>query len=536
MAQNGHCFAAAMFLNAKAFALGAGADRASHRHRWFNSAVVHSLVGPFMRDYVLIYVNGQRHKLRGAAVFQSLSTYLRLTLGLTGTKVVCAEGDCGSCSVLIGRPRNGSIEYSTVCSCILYLFQLDACHVITVEGLSRGDELSPVQQALVDARGTQCGFCTPGFVVAIHGMVESGVPLTEERIRRGLVGNLCRCTGYEPILRAGLSVDAGRVPPLNQLYDSPELHAELAQADSEAVRVESGGQRFFKPTTVAEATGFKAANADCVIVSGGTDIGVQINKGLRALGSVMSLSAVPELRELDVDSGSIVAGATLPVSALEKAASSTLPEYAVLLDRFGSPQIRNAATLGGNIANGSPIGDTMPALFVLNAEIELTAPHTRRRVNINQFYRGYKQTVAAPEELISRVFIPLPGAGESLKLYKISKRKDLDISAFSAAFWMKLSGGRIDDVRIAYGGVGPQVLRLPRTEAFLKGKDLTQELFDSARAVVLAEIAPISDVRGTAAYRNRLAANILGKLYFDLLAGQEKQRSAAAGAGEHGND
>jgi xanthine dehydrogenase small subunit len=469
-----------------------------------------------MRDHIILYVNGQRCDLRGAVVFQSLSDYLRNGLGLTGTKVVCSEGDCGSCTVLLGRTRNGSVEYHSVCSCIQFVFQADGCHVVTVEGLGGNGDLDPVQEAIVQHQGTQCGLCTPGIVMSIHALLESDPVLSEQRLRQGLVGNLCRCTGYDPILRAGLQVDTERTPRMNQLFNSSTMSLELALACDQPVYLESAGRVFFKPATLAEASSFRSAHPDCVIVSGGTDLGVQVNKGVREIRTVLSTAALAELSELSVGDDEIVAGANLSIAELETAATEALPEYAALITRFGSPQIKNAATLGGNIANASPIGDTMPALFVLNAQVELSGAKGSRRVNINDFYTGYKQTVAAADELISRVVIPRLGCGEVLKLFKVSKRQDLDISTFSAAIWLKLSGQSIQDVRIAYGGVAPRIVRLPRTEVHLKGSKLSADTFDSAGEIALSEISPISDVRGSAEYRNLLAANILRKLYYEL--------------------
>ena len=479
-----------------------------------------------MRDHIILYVNGQRRELRGATVFQSLSDYLRNDLRLTGTKVVCSEGDCGSCTVLLGCPRNGLVQYHSVCSCVQFVFQADGCHVVTIEGLGCDSDLDPVQAALVQHQGTQCGFCTPGIVMSIHALLESDPVLTEQRLRQGLVGNLCRCTGYEPIMRAGLQVDGSRTMRMNHLFNSPALLDELTLCRHQPVCLESAGKIFFKPSEIADAASFKAVHPDCVIVSGGTDLGVQANKGVREITTVLSTAALAELSELRIGDDEILAGANVSIAALESAATEALPEYAALLIRFGSPQIKNVATLGGNIANGSPIGDTMPALFVLNAEIELSGVKGSRRVNINDFYTGYKKTVAAADELISQVSIPRLGSGEILKLFKVSKRQDLDISTFSAAIWLKVSGRFIQDVRIAYGGVAPTIVRLPATEVYLKGRSISSETFESAREVALSEISPISDVRGSAEYRNMLAANVLRKLYYELNANQAQASTA----------
>jgi xanthine dehydrogenase small subunit len=472
-----------------------------------------------MRDHIVLYVNGRRHELRGEAAFRPLSDYLRIDLGLTGTKVVCSEGDCGSCTVLIGSVRNGSIEYRSVCSCIQFAFQSDGCHVVTVEGLGGSEgNLDPVQEALVQHHGTQCGLCTPGIVMSIHALLESDPVLTERRLREGLVGNLCRCTGYDPIVRAGLQVDSARTLRMNELFNAPSLSSDLALCGDEPVHLESGNKIFFKPLALADAVTFKASHPECVLVSGGTDFGVQVNKGIREIKTVLSTTGLEDLRGLYAGEDGIVAGANVSIRELEISAGANLPAYAELISRFGSPQIRNAATLGGNIANGSPIGDTLPALFVLNAKVELSGTNGTRWVNINDFYSGYKKTVASADELICRILIPRPANGEVLKLYKVSKRKDLDISTFSAAIWMKLDGQCIQDVRIAYGGVAPTVMRLPGTEAYLVGKQVAASVFESAGEIAHSEVSPINDVRGSTEYRNKLSANILQKLYYDLVA------------------
>ncbi len=469
-----------------------------------------------MRDFLLIYVNGQRYELRGARVFQSLSDFLRYDLRVTGTKVVCAEGDCGSCTVFVGTPGQQRIDYRTVTSCIQFLFQLDGTHIVTVEGLQHDAELNPVQEAMVRCQGSQCGFCTPGFVVSMCAMLESRKSVSENDVRAACVGNLCRCTGYEPIIRAGLEVDTRAMKPLNELYPPNEMLEDLRHHAAKELLIRDHGRTLFKPATIKSAVDFKSQISDCAIFSGGTDLGVQINKGIRDPKTVMSTSALSELREIRQEDGMLVVGATATLSEMESACADTIPEFARMLYWFGSPPIRNAGTLGGNIANGSPIGDTMPALYVLNGEIELMGTSGSHRVNINDFYTGYKRSISKPEELITRIFIPVPGPDEIFKLYKISKRKDLDISAFTAAFWMKLDAGRIDDIRIAYGGVGPNIIRLRRCEEFLRGNPFTHETMRQAGKLARTEINPISDVRGSAEYRAQLAENMMRKFWFDV--------------------
>ena len=472
-----------------------------------------------MRDHVCTAINGRPVQLRGAAVFTNLSDLLRRDHGLTGTKVVCAEGDCGSCTVLVGRPDGDRLDYRAVCSCILYGGQLDGCHVVTVEGLRYDGQPNPVQTAMVACQGTQCGFCTPGFVATMCGAFESDPNLDGHRLRRELTGNLCRCTGYEPILEAGAAVDRQRLRAMNDLYPPAAVLPPLADAAASAVSLRHGDWTFVKPVTIADAVTFRSEHPDCLIVAGGTDLGVQLNKGHRPFGNVLSLGGIAELAELTVTVDAVTAGATVTLSRLECAVVDRLPGVAEMLAYFGGPTIKNAGTVGGNVGTGSPIGDTLPAWLVLDAEVELAGPNSsRRRVNLNDFYTGYRKTVMRPDELIVRLHVPLPPAGDVFKLYKVSKRKDLDISTFSAAVRVRIEGGTVADVRLAYGGVAATVVRLPRTEAALQGQPATEATFDAAADVASDEVKPISDVRGSADYRRRLAGNVLRRFYLEHLA------------------
>jgi xanthine dehydrogenase small subunit len=453
-----------------------------------------------MRDHVLFYLNGAEQRVGGAAAFQSLSRYLRHDQRATGTKIVCEEGDCGACTVLIGRRENGALQYRPINSCIQFLFQMDGTHVVTVEGLSRNG-LTPVQDAMVRCHGAQCGYCTPGFIMAMHAACEAG-PVTVPSIRAALTGNLCRCTGYEPIIKAALEVK--NEPRVEDLYPNVPL------PQPEAVRIGN----FFKPLTLQEAIEFKAAHPKCVIVQGATDFGVWCNKRGFVPEAVLSLDGIEGFDEVAVEDGHLIVGGRASLTRLEEFARGRIPELARILDRFGSPQIKHAGTLAGNIANASPIADTLPFLYVTGAEVELTGRNGMRRVPIASFYRGYKTLDLQADEIITRIRIPLPA--DTLRLYKVSKRSHLDISSFTAAMLMRRSGDRIDEIRIAYGGVGPMVLRLPRTESFLKGKPLTLDTMDEAGQIARDEITPISDVRGSKDFRLQLAANILRKFYYDV--------------------
>lgn len=471
-----------------------------------------------MRDYILLYLNGQRLEIRAGDAFKTLSNFLRYGLGQTGTKVVCEEGDCGACTVLVGSIVDGDISYKPVNSCILLMCQLDLSHVVTIEGLTPQSTLNPVQTAMIECHGAQCGFCTPGFVVAMCSVFDRCQSVGEKEIKDGLTGNLCRCTGYEPIIKAGLAVDAHGVTKLGALYPSKTMVQDFQKYSNAAVAIEDQGRHLCVPRDLGEAAQFKEKHPGLTVVAGGTDICVVLNKRGLEPEDVLCLNKIPGLSDIACETDKLVVGALATLAQLEETVEKRIPELHGIMWLFGSPQIRYAGTLAGNIVNASPIADTIPFLLVSNAELELVGTGGTRKVNINQFYKGYKQLDLKSDELVARIHIPLPTAGNVLKLYKVSRRRNLDISTFTAAFSLELDAQRaVKSARIAYGGVGPVVLRLPQTEKFLAGKSISDEkAFKEAGAVAKSEITPISDVRGSADFRNQLAANIVQKLYFEL--------------------
>ncbi|HSP35648.1 MAG TPA: FAD binding domain-containing protein [Thermoanaerobaculia bacterium] len=459
-----------------------------------------------MRDSVTFFLNGRKQTAGAADAMQSLSRYLRYDLRATGTKIVCEEGDCGSCTVMIGRRENGGLRYRPINSCITFLFQLDCTHVVSVEGLARDGKLTPLQDAMVRCHGAQCGYCTPGFIMAMQAMYEK-----PQDVRVSLTGNLCRCTGYEPIMKAASEIRGQ--PTLEEMYPSAEMLREFASIEREPLRAGD----FFKPVSLRDAIEFKASHPQCVIVQGATDFGVWCNKRGFAPGAVLSLDAIEGLGDVGIDGGEIRVGGRVTLAQFEEFVAGRIPELARILDRFGSPQIKNAGTLAGNIANASPIADTLPFLYVSDARLELTGRNGMRTVPIASFYRGYKTLDLAQDEIITAIRFPLPSRADTLRLYKISKRSHLDISSFTAAMLMRRAGDRIDAIRIAYGGVAPTVLRLPRTESFLTGKPFSLDTFEDAGAIAKEEIAPISDVRGSREFRLQLAENMLKKFYYDVV-------------------
>ena len=470
-----------------------------------------------MRESILLFVNGREHRVIGADAFLTLSEFLRKRLSLCGTKIVCSEGDCGSCSTLCGRlnaDRN-AFEYLSIDSCIRFVFQLDGCHIVTVEGLASPDKLHPVQQAMVDCHGSQCGFCTPGFVMSMAGILEQNDAPTEDEWRYGLSGNLCRCTGYSPILEAGSQLKGCAGQNLNERYPPAEMISAIDDASGSGVRIESEEAIVCCPTALADAVEFLAEHPDAEVIAGATETGVRFNKGLCSPKVWLDLNAVEELAGVSVDGDDLVMGARATWTDLEQITRTHAKPFKEIVDVFGSPQIRNVATIGGNIINASPIADSLPFLVACDATLTLVSQAGTRTVAINDFFQGYKQIDLKPGELLSEIRMALPPADRKLRLYKVSRRRDMDISTFTGAIWMDLDGDQIKDVGISYGAVGPTVLRLKETEDFLRGKTFSLDTMRRAGDVALQEISPISDVRGGQDFRNRLAKNVLQKFFHE---------------------
>jgi len=481
-----------------------------------------------MRDHLILWVNGVRRPVRGGDAFLTLSDFLRNRLGLVGTKIMCAEGDCGACTVLVAEPAaGGRPRYLPIDSCIRFLFQVDGCHVVTVDGLARDGDLAPVQQAMVDCHGSQCGFCTPGFVMALAGGCHARAAGDAVDWRTELAGNLCRCTGYVPIFeaaeRAGAEADwlATRFADESWMHEGSQLRRESldigGRLDGTPMRVES-------PATLAEALAARGTPGTRV-VAGATDLGVLWNKGMLRPRHWLDLTRIAGLRGIAIEETAegpvLVAGplATwtdlLAVCRTHREQQEHLGEAVPILEAFGGPQIRHVGTLGGNIVNGSPIADSLPLLFVLEATLELESASGTRVVPIDRFYTGYKQLDLAADELLVKVRMALPAAHDVLRLVKVSRRRDLDISTFTAAILVRRDGERIATARVAYGGVGPTVIRMRATEAALAGQPFTEETFRRAGEVAAGEIRPLTDVRGSVDYRLALARNVLLKFFHE---------------------
>lgn len=462
------------------------------------------------RDYIHLSINGKLQKVSGKYAFLPLSDLLRYEMQLTGTKIVCAEGDCGACTVMLQRPMQSGDAFQSLNSCISTAFLLDGCQIVTVEGLANGNKLTEVQDAMVRNFGGQCGFCTPGFVMSITNMYEHKKNPTEQNVKNYLTGNLCRCTGYSPIIHAALDVDTKKLTPLCKKHDFKKLFSEISADLQRPIKMTYENLEFYAPTTLHDASEYKKQNPQTRIFSGATDIGVQVNKGKSAGQKLMSLHLIKELYDLTQDGEWIKVGARVSLDTLHKFTADKAPEFSEFLHIFASPQIKSAATLIGNVANGSPIGDTTPYLLTADAVVGLISAAGTREVPLADFIKGYKSFDMRDDEFITQIkFKTL--SNQKIAIYKVSQRRDLDISCVNSSFVFRVEKNKVAEARIALGGVGPKTIRLTSVEAALKGQTVDQNLIDSTRALIEKNIAPISDVRGSAEFRKQICQDLFSR-------------------------
>lgn len=451
-------------------------------------------------------LNGELREESSVSPTMTALDFLRENAGLTGTKEGCAEGDCGACTIVM--VRNGSDRLEAVNACLLAMGQLDGARVVTVEGLSdKGGELESVQQAIIAQDGTQCGFCTPGFVMALHALRHSGETVTDAVIHDALAGNLCRCTGYRSIVDAARA--ACSVPGTNESGDSSN---PLQASDA----YEAEGQLYFAPQTIDELIVRRVEYPDAPLLSGGTDLGLLFSKERKKFPVTICTQNVQELRRIDEDDTSITFGAAVTYTAALPAIEAEYPSFGVLIHRIGSRQIRNVGTIGGNIGNASPIGDTPPCLIALDANLKLRGPGGAREIPLENFFLDYRKTDLAVDEIIESVRVPKLGVGQIFRAYKISKRYDQDISAVVGAFCLTLKDGVVTFARIAFGGMAAIPKRAVNCEAALMGQPWSEDTARVAAAAIGEDFSPIGDHRASADYRLRVAGNLFVRLFRDL--------------------
>ncbi len=464
------------------------------------------------RNVIRFLRRGQVVELGSVPPMRTVLDYLRLEEKSRGTKEGCNEGDCGACTVALGALRGGRIVYEPVNACILMMGHLDGRELVTVDDLADGEALHPIQQAMVDHHGSQCGFCTPGFIMALFTLYHAGSKPTRREIVDHIAGNLCRCTGYRPIVDAAHAACSGRAID-RWAAAADQAAATLARlGDSSDAFIGTEESFIAIPRQPETLVALATKHPDATIVGGATDVGLWITKQLRTLNKIIHVGGVETLHKIEDHAGHLSLGAAVTYAEAENRLASIDPDMGEVVRRLGSKQVRASGTVGGNIANGSPIGDMPPMLIALGATLHLRHGTGERQMPLEDFFISYGKQDRSPGELVWQIDIPKLKPSETFRAYKISKRFDQDISAVLAAFRFTLDGRRVKSVRVAFGGLAATPKRAARTEAALEGVSLDDSVsWSRAMSAMAEDYQPISDMRASAKYRLETAQALLRK-------------------------
>lgn len=475
------------------------------------------------RETIRFLLGGRVVGVDDVDVARTVLGFLREELRRKGTKEGCAEGDCGACTVVVGELDGDAVRLRTVNACIQLVPSLDGKALFTVEDLRHpGGALHPAQQAMVDCHGSQCGFCTPGFVMSLWNVYVDRVDAAgcsrrprEDELRNALTGNLCRCTGYKPIIEAGSRMFDLAPVALDRRALAEQLKA-LQRA--QPLVYKHGGRRFMAPRTLAQLVQWRDEFPKATLLAGCTDVGLWVTKQLRDLGDILYLGEVAELKRIESAGAALYIGAGASLTDAYAALTQHYPHLREMWERFASVPIRNAGTLGGNVANGSPIGDSMPALIALGAQVVLQSVRGVRRVALEDLYVDYMKKAMAADEIVAAIEVPLPEAALQFRTYKVAKRYDSDISAVCAAFALRLRGGSIESARVAFGGMAATPKRAAATERALAGQPWNEATAAAAMAALDGDYTPLSDMRASAHYRATTARNLLRRFFLETRA------------------
>ena len=465
-----------------------------------------------IKNEIEFILNDELIKINNVDTNVSVLNYLRIDKRLTGTKEGCASGDCGACTAIIAELTNNKLEYKAINTCIMFLYSLHGKQLITVEHLSNS-KLHPVQQSMVDNHGSQCGFCTPGFVMSMFGMYKDKVKPSNQNIDEYLAGNLCRCTGYNSIKKAAKKMYSyGRKDKFSK--NENKIIKLLKKIKQNDILISKNNKKFYIPLNLKNLIQYTQNNKQYKFVTGGTDIALEVTKKNNNINSLIYLGNNKDLNYIKIKENYINIGSATPINKIIPILKKYYPSFADMFDRYGSTQIRNVASIGGNLGSASPIGDSLPALLALNAKLILQSKN-QRSLDIKDFFKAYRKTALKNKEFIKEIRIPILKS-HIFKCYKISKRIDDDISSLFVAYLMKLKNNIIIDINIAYGGMDSIPNFAFKTQKYLIGKEFNLKNIDKSKQMIEKDFTPLTDVRASSTYRKLVSKNLMDRLFLEI--------------------